>query len=192
MEKANFQKVIPILIVIGLFCLFFLMYLLFMAEPNSTEVTKLQIEILKIVLVSVVVSLLGIIIPQVLASERHQTEMKLTQERHETEMKLAKKRLDLELKRQEFELKKEGRRLYSVVKTGLDYLPDRLSGMDYQEAIQHIENIHQAYHLVMLYPDDEKKGNFETYFDEYKAYKKLNAAKKSLSQKPNETRENNG
>ncbi|MBK9015473.1 MAG: hypothetical protein IPM82_16200 [Saprospiraceae bacterium] len=133
MLKSKYHNLKITLISVGLICVGLMIYLYFKAEPNSIEVIKLRLEIVKIVLVSVVVWLLGIIIPNELANQRH-----------ETEMKLAKERVDLEKERQTFELKKEGRRLYSIVSTGFKYLSYRLSVMEYEEAMKYLENIHQA------------------------------------------------
>lgn len=160
MKNKLFNYAIGILTMIGLVCLGLMVNLYFSAEKVPSELVKFQFEILQIILVSVVIGLLGILIPDKLAQKKH----------------------DEEIKKQSFELLCEGRRLYSIVKTGLDYLPYTLSGMSHAEALIHLEKIHQAYHLVMLYPDDENlKGmSYIAFFEKYKAFNKLESTREIL------------
>ncbi|MCB9349885.1 MAG: hypothetical protein H6573_20585 [Lewinellaceae bacterium] len=151
MDKLNFKLAKWVLGIIGLFCVGILIYLYVSGNATSIEVTKLRFEIIKVVLASVVIGLLGILVPQQLAERKYKSELEM----------------------QDFELKKEGRRLYSVVETGLKYLPQRMAAMEYEEAMQHLQNIHQAYHLVVLYPDsdDPDIGNYRSFFNRRKIHK---------------------
>ena len=150
MEKSIFKISCVVLSIIGLFCLvmFLNLYLkdVIPAEEDwtSSELLKFRFEIIKVILVSVVVGLLGMFVPSLLAEKKYNFEQKI-----------------------------EGRRLYSIVKTGLNYLPERLANMKYGEAMEHLQSIHQAYHLVVLYPDSEDKciGNYRNYFKCYHIHK---------------------
>lgn len=133
MDKT-FEYLIKILMIFGLLCILALLHLYFFPDTFTPDVIKIRIEVLKIVLASVVIGLLGIVIPNQLAQKKY-----------------------------DFELKKEERRQYSIISTGLKYLPYRIAVMDYENAIKHLENIHQAYHLLDVYD--------KSYHSQFKLYK---------------------
>ncbi len=172
MKNHDFKKLAIVLGLIGMISLSFLIYQYIHVDQDSIKVAQLRFEIIKVVLVSVVLGLLGILIPSWFAAIRHESNMHLEERRHKSNLNLATKEFNLEKKKQDFETTREGRRLYSKVKTGLKYLPQRLAAMDYQKAMAHLEDIHQAYHLVILYPDPEDKsiGNYKNYFKDYRLY----------------------
>lgn len=113
-------------------------------EVDALAACKFRFEVLKTIGIGFLLAFLSIVVPQLLASAKY-----------------------------DFEQKIEGRRLYSIAKTGLSYLAQRMAVMEYEEAMKHLESIHQAYHLVVLYPDsdDPNIGNYKQYFAKYKIHR---------------------
>ncbi len=101
------------------------------------EYLKFILDVYKVIGLGFLITLLGVLIPQILPETKY-----------------------------EFDLVKEGRIVFSKAKTGIDYFPYRLASLDFNDAIQHIEVIHQQKHLTDIYlADSPKVGKW--YYDPF-------------------------
>lgn len=100
--------------------------MVYMPLPNDPELRleylNFYLEVYKAIGVAFLVTVLGAIIPQIVP------EAKFT-----------------------FDNIVKGREHYTKAKTGIDYLPYRLPYYNMQEALAHIETIHQTKHLADIY-----------------------------------------
>ncbi|MFD1615875.1 hypothetical protein [Gelatiniphilus marinus] len=145
MEK-DIKKIL--LIGLGLTLLFLTIAFLFFQNLNLKpeqlfQSYKFQFDVLQTIIVGFLIAIIGLIVPQLLARAKYN-----------------------------FEFLKEGKKLFSEVKTGIDYLPYKIPFLNFNEALTLIENLHQKKHLVDLYEDD-KGRKYKDYFNQYKAYEKL-------------------
>jgi hypothetical protein len=106
----------------------------------------LKFEVFKAIIIGYLVSVLGLIIPNILPEAKY-----------------------------EFQRKKEGRKIYSKAKTGIDYLPYELADLDKRMAREHIHNIHELKHLADIYIKDDAKITGWPYKKPYGAYEILMA-----------------
>jgi len=124
-------------------------------SPDNETIIKyytFKFEVIKTIFIGFLIGAIGIIIPQVLSATKYN-----------------------------FEFKREGRRLYSEVKTGVEYLPYKLPFLNFKESIEVIEKLHQLKHLGELYEDD--KGNtYKNIFEERRIHNKLIGVRKLIIQ----------
>jgi len=107
--------------------LFVAWWLILLATSESSahvEIHKLFLGGMKVILVGVGVTLVGILIPKILTDARYQ-----------------------------FRRLKESRIAYSDAKTGVSYLPLRLCSMRLREAAALIQHVHVRKHLAELYDE---------------------------------------
>ena len=113
-------------------------------KPEETlESYKFMFDVLQTIIVGFLIAIVGLIVPQLLARTKYN-----------------------------FEFLKEGKELYSEVKTGIDYLPYKIPFLNFKESLSLIEEIHQKKHLTDLY-DDKNGESYWKILEEYKAYEKL-------------------
>jgi hypothetical protein len=118
------------------------------ADPTQRlEYLKLILDVYKAIGIGFLIALLGTLVPHLLPEARY-----------------------------EFELLKDGRALYSKAKTGIDYLPYRLSELSFADGIRHIEEVHQLKHLAETYMRETSRvGKFP-----YDAYQEINVYRQVL------------
>ncbi len=116
----------------------------------------LKFEVFKAIIIGYLVSVLGLIIPNIIPEAKY-----------------------------EFERNKEGRIIYSKAKTGIDYLPYTLTDMDKHSAREHIHNIHELKHLADIYIKDDAKIAVWPFKKPYDAYGILMAYLKLIEDEKN-------
>lgn len=100
-----------------------------------------ELDVYRTIIISFLIAVLGLIIPNMLPEMKY-----------------------------EFERKKEGRRIYSEAKTGIDYLHFELADLDMKEAREHIHRIHVLKHLADLYIKEDENIAIWPYKKPYEAY----------------------
>ncbi|MGF1581633.1 MAG: hypothetical protein ACFCD0_20075 [Gemmataceae bacterium] len=132
---------------------------------------KIRQEALQILVVGVVVGLAAVIIPTLLSWNRER-----------------------------FERHKESRQAYSHAQTGMEYLPERLAGLDYVESIKLMHEVHVYKHVAETdeeledqlrrqaakktdSDETDKKEKMTTKWSN-KTFQKLEACKKVVSENP--------
>jgi|GEM_PF-4921616 len=125
-------------------------------SPENETIVKFyafKFEVIKAILIGLLIGVIGIIIPHILSATKYN-----------------------------FEFRREGRRLYSEVKTGVEYLPYKLPFLNFKESIELIEKIHQLKHLGDLYEDDKGSLYKKTFDQRLRIYEKLEAIRELISQ----------
>lgn len=124
--------------------------------PENVDFIALQqyrFEVLKSIGIGFLIALLGLVVPHLLATAKYN-----------------------------FELEKEGRKLYSEAITHIEYLPYEIPEMDFKQAIGHLKQMHQVKHLADLYYDPTRPGKkYREMFEEIKAFDKIAVVRAALN-----------
>jgi hypothetical protein len=116
--------------ILGLLAVVIILMFLFEANPSTLgrpdrlEYYKFYLDAFKVILISGLVALVAALVPQILAQARA-----------------------------DFDKRKESRIAYSNAKTGIDYLPLRLSALKLSEASALIQQTHVYKHQAELYEE---------------------------------------